>query len=72
LRELVEPSPCTRAWPNWWPTWSWRTRGRRPALDALGARVVDEAVEEPIRWQAAMRWRPVTREARLPRVIFTR
>jgi flagellar motility protein MotE (MotC chaperone) len=42
------------------------------ALDGLHA-VVDEAVEEPIRWQARdALGEPVTREARLPRVIFTR
>lgn len=35
--------------------------------------LVDEAVEEPIRWQAhSAAGEPVTREARLPRVIFTR
>ncbi len=42
------------------------------ALDGLRA-VVDEAVEEPIRWQASnAAGHRVTREARLPRVIFTR
>jgi hypothetical protein len=41
-------------------------------LDGLRA-VVDEAVEEPIRWQAHnAEGEAVTREARLPRVIFTR
>ncbi|MBS0353824.1 MAG: DUF3375 domain-containing protein [Proteobacteria bacterium] len=43
--------------------------------DALGSlhAVVDETVEEPIRWQASdAQGEPVTREARLPRVIFTR
>ena len=35
--------------------------------------LVDEAVEEPIRWQARdALGEPVTREARLPRVIFAR
>jgi len=35
--------------------------------------VVDEAVEEPIRWHASNSGgEPVVREARLPRVIFTR
>jgi hypothetical protein len=35
--------------------------------------LVDEAVEEPIRWQAEnAAGEAVTREARLPRVIFTR
>lgn len=35
--------------------------------------LVDEAVEEPIRWQASdAAGEAVTREARLPRVIFTR
>lgn len=35
--------------------------------------VVDEAVEEPVRWQASdARGEPVERLARLPRVIFTR
>ncbi len=44
----------------------------RGAPDDLRA-VVDEAVEEPIRWQARdAAGEPVTREARLPRVIFTR
>jgi hypothetical protein len=34
---------------------------------------VDEAVEEAIRWQATnAQGEPVMREARLPRVIFTR
>jgi hypothetical protein len=42
------------------------------ALDGLRA-LVDEAVEEPIRWQATdAAGEAVTREARLPRVIFTR
>lgn len=42
------------------------------ALDNLCA-VVDETVEEPIRWQANDAWgEPVVREALLPRVIFTR
>jgi flagellar motility protein MotE (MotC chaperone) len=42
------------------------------ALDGLRA-LVDEAVEEPIRWQASnSAGDAVTREARLPRVIFTR
>jgi hypothetical protein len=42
------------------------------ALDGLRA-LVDEAVEEPIRWQArSAEGDAVTREARLPRVIFTR
>jgi hypothetical protein len=41
------------------------------ALDGLRA-VVDEAVVEPVRWQARdAAGEPVTREARLPRVIFT-
>jgi hypothetical protein len=41
-------------------------------LDRLRA-LVDEAVEEPIRWQASnAAGETVTREARLPRVIFTR
>lgn len=41
-------------------------------LDGLRA-LVDEAVEEPIRWHArTTSGEPVTREARLPRVIFTR
>ena len=45
------------------------------ALDALGGlrALVDEAVIEPIRWQASnAAGEAVTREARLPRVIFTR
>jgi len=25
LRELLDAEPCSRAWPNWWPTWSWPT-----------------------------------------------
>ena len=42
------------------------------ALDGLRA-VVDEAVDEPVRWQARdFRDEPVIREARLPRVIFSR
>lgn len=42
------------------------------ALDGLRA-LVDEAVEEPISWQARnAAGEAVTREARLPRVIFTR
>ena len=42
------------------------------ALDGLRA-VVDDAVQEPIRWQASnASGQAVTREARLPRVIFTR
>jgi hypothetical protein len=42
------------------------------ALDGIRA-LVDEAVEEPIRWQASnAAGEAVTREARLPRVIFTR
>jgi len=42
------------------------------ALERLHA-VVDEAVEEPIRWQTRdAGGEPVTREARLPRVIFAR
>ncbi|HNC26262.1 DUF3375 domain-containing protein [Accumulibacter sp.] len=42
------------------------------ALDTLRA-LVDEAVEEAIRWQASSAaGEAVTREARLPRVIFTR
>lgn len=42
------------------------------ASDGVRA-VVDEAVQEPIRWQARdALGEPVTREARLPRVIFTR
>jgi hypothetical protein len=46
--------------------------GGGDALDGLRA-IVDEAVEEPIRWQAHnAAGDPVTREARLPRVIFTR
>lgn len=41
-------------------------------LEGLRA-LVDEAVEEPIRWQASnAAGETVTREARLPRVIFTR
>ena len=35
--------------------------------------IVDESVEEPIRWQARdADGTTVTREARMPRVIFTR
>jgi hypothetical protein len=42
------------------------------ALEGLRA-LVDEAVEEPIRWPASnAAGEAVTREARLPRVIFTR
>ncbi len=42
------------------------------ALDGMRA-LVDEAVEEPIRWKArSAAGEAVTREARLPRVIFTR
>lgn len=42
------------------------------ALDGLHA-VVDETVEEPVRWQASnAAGEAVTREAHLPRVIFTR
>jgi flagellar motility protein MotE (MotC chaperone) len=42
------------------------------ALDGLRA-IVDEAVQEPIRWQARnAAGEDVTRVARLPRVIFTR
>ena len=42
------------------------------ARDGLRA-LVDEAIEEPIRWQAcSAAGEPLTREARLPRVIFTR
>lgn len=42
------------------------------ALDGLRA-VVDDAVHEPVRWQAeSAACELVTREARLPRVIFTR
>ena len=42
------------------------------ALDGVRA-LVDEAVEEPIRWQArSAAGDAVTREARFPRVIFTR
>lgn len=42
------------------------------ALDGLRA-LVDEAALEPIRWQArSAEGQPVMREARLPRVIFTR
>lgn len=42
------------------------------ALDGLRA-LVDEAALEPIRWQArSADGQPVMREARLPRVIFTR
>ena len=42
------------------------------APDVLRA-VVDEAVQEPIHWPAlSATGEPVTREARLPRVIFTR
>ncbi len=42
------------------------------AIDGLRA-LVDEAVEEPVRWQArSAAGDAVTREARLPRVIFTR
>ncbi|MCF7990128.1 MAG: DUF3375 domain-containing protein [Thiohalocapsa sp.] len=42
------------------------------SADGLRA-VVDESVEEPIRWQARdTDGAPVMREARLPRVIFTR
>lgn len=42
------------------------------AFDGVRA-VVDEAVEEPVRWLAGnAQGEPVMREARLPRVIFTR
>lgn len=42
------------------------------SLDGVRA-LVDDAVEEPVRWQARdSEGEPVTREARLPRVIFTR
>lgn len=42
------------------------------ALDGLHA-LVDETLEEPVRWQASnAAGEAVTREARLPRVIFTR
>ena len=42
------------------------------ALEGLRA-LVDEAVEEPIRWPASnAAGEAVTREAHLPRVIFTR
>lgn len=42
------------------------------SADGLRA-VVDESVEEPIRWQASdAEGTPIMREARLPRVIFTR
>ena len=44
----------------------------RDAADGLRA-LVDEAVEDPIRWQArSAAGEPVTREARLPRVTFLR
>jgi hypothetical protein len=53
LRELLDAEPCSRAWPSWWPIWSWPT----PAMAATRSQglraLVDEAVEEPIRWQAA-------------------
>ncbi len=46
--------------------------GGAASVDGLRA-VVDETVEEPIRWMASNPMgEPVTREARLPRVIFTR
>lgn len=42
------------------------------AMDGLRA-LVDEAVQEPVRWQSRnAAGQAVTREARLPRVIFTR
>jgi len=42
------------------------------ALDGLGA-LVDEAVEEPVHWPSCTAaGEPVMRQARLPRVIFTR
>lgn len=25
LRDVLEAYPCSRAWLNWWPIWSWRT-----------------------------------------------
>lgn len=41
-------------------------------MDGLRA-LVDEAVQEPVRWQSRnAAGQAVTREARLPRVIFTR
>jgi hypothetical protein len=49
--------------------------GGGDAQDALGGAraLIDEAVEEPIRWQASgATGEVVTREARLSRVIFTR
>ncbi|WP_137917556.1 DUF3375 domain-containing protein [Hydrogenophaga sp. 2FB] len=46
--------------------------GGAASVDGLRA-VVDESVEEPIQWMASNPMgEPVTREARLPRVIFTR
>ena len=46
--------------------------GDDDALDGLRA-LVDDGVEEPVRWHASnVAGDPVTREARLPRVIFTR
>ena len=46
--------------------------GDGDALEGLRA-LVDDAVTEPIRWAArSAAGEAVTREARLPRVIFTR
>ncbi len=67
------PSLCTRAWRNWWPTWSWPT----PGTAATPWTACAPSSTKPWRNRSAgrpatQRGEAVTREARLPRVIFTR
>jgi hypothetical protein len=76
LRELLETAPLQQGLAELVAYLELAHAGEgSDALDALGGlrALVDEAVIEPIRWQGSNpAGEAVTREARLPRVIFTR
>ncbi len=72
LRELLDAEPLRQGLAELVAYLELAHEGGSSALDGLRA-VVDEAVDEPIRWQARdADGGAVTRQARLPRVIFTR
>jgi hypothetical protein len=72
LRELLEAEPLRQGLAELVAYLELAHAGDGDGLEGLRA-LVDEAVQEPIRWQASnAAGEAVTREAHLPRVIFTR
>jgi hypothetical protein len=72
LRELVETEPLHQGLAELVAYLELAHLGDATSADDLLRAVVDDAVEEPVRWQATNALgEPIMREARLPRVIFT-